>query len=107
GFYPLINAKGTLLYTKYKEANCKINSVTEKLRWVQLTKVIHTFYNSINIIEIARQLSRKAVTEVLTLPTIKFKLQEYTTIANMLFKLFESNQAQVQFISTLAQLCYL
>ncbi|KAF2007411.1 hypothetical protein P154DRAFT_420335, partial [Amniculicola lignicola CBS 123094] len=81
----------TPLYTKYKEVYCKINSVSEKLHQVRLTKVIYTFHNLINIIEIAKQLSGKAVTEVLMLLTIKFKLQEYTSIANMLFKLFKSN----------------
>ncbi|KAF2005764.1 hypothetical protein P154DRAFT_424037, partial [Amniculicola lignicola CBS 123094] len=81
----------TPLYAKYEEANHKINSVSKKLRQVQLIEVICTFYNSINTIEIVKQLSRKAATKVLILLTIKFELQEHAIAANILFKPFKSN----------------
>jgi hypothetical protein len=107
GIHRLTNAKGTPLYAKYEEANRKVNSVSEKLRRVRLTEAIRTFHDSIDTIEIAKQLSGKAATEVLTLPTIEFELQERASTANMLFKPFESDRARVRFISTLARLCHL
>ena len=54
---------------------------------------IYEFHNLINIIEIARQLSRKGLTKVLTLLKVEFKLQEWATIAKILFALFKNEKA--------------
>jgi hypothetical protein len=72
----------------------------------QLEAAIYEFHESINTIEIARQLSRKAATEVLTLPAVKFELRERATITGMLFKPIQNNKARIMFVRTLAQLCH-
>ena len=54
---------------------------------------IREFYNLINMIKIARQLSGKGLTKVLTLPRVEFKLQEWATIAKMLFAPFKNKKA--------------
>ncbi|KAF2826068.1 hypothetical protein CC86DRAFT_294249 [Ophiobolus disseminans] len=51
-----------------------------------LETAIREFHKSIDTIEIARQLSGKAATEVLTLLAVEFELRERATIASMLFK---------------------
>ena len=53
-----------------------------------MTAAIRHFYETINGIEIAKQLSRKAAMEVLTLPAVKYKLRERATAANILFQPF-------------------
>ena len=58
------------------------------------------------MIEIARQLSRKPVIKVLTLPTVKFEIQEQATITKMLFKPFKNYNVYIKFVYTLAQLYY-
>jgi len=55
--------------------------------------IIREFYNLINTIKIARQLSGKGPTKVLTLPRVEFKLQERATIAKMLFIPFKNEKA--------------
>jgi len=58
-----------------------------------LITAIYKFHDLIDIIEIARQLSRKGPTEVLTLLRVEFKLQERATIARMLFAPFKNKKA--------------
>ena len=70
----------------------------------RLDKAIREFYNLINTLKIAKQLSGKAVTKVLTLPTVEFKIRERAAIAGMLFKLIKNDKACVKFIRTLARL---
>ena len=72
----------------------------------RLEKAIREFYDLINTIEIARQLSGKAATKVLILPTAKFEIQERATITAMLFKPFENDKARIKFVYTLARLYY-
>lgn len=71
-----------------------------------MEKAIREFHNSINIIKIARQLSGKAATEVLILPTTRFEIQKWATIAAILFKPFKNDKARIKFVYTLAQLYY-
>ena len=63
---------------------------------------IREFHDSIDTIEIARQLSGKGPTKVLTLPRVEFKLQERATITRMLFTPFKNKKARVKFIGNLA-----
>ena len=67
-----------------------------------MNKAIHNFHKSIDTIEIARQLSRKALTEVLTLPKVKFEIRERATIASMLFKPLENDNDYIKFVYILA-----
>jgi hypothetical protein len=71
-----------------------------------LEKAIREFYDLINTIEIARQLSGKAITEVLTLPTAEFKIRKWAIIATMLFKPFKNDKVCIKFVYILAQLYY-
>ncbi|OCK87160.1 uncharacterized protein K441DRAFT_595533, partial [Cenococcum geophilum 1.58] len=64
------------------------------------------FYDLINTIKIARQLSGKALTKVLTLPRVEFEIQERATITSMLFKPLENGNDRIKFVYTLARLCY-
>jgi hypothetical protein len=59
----------------------------------RLETVIRKFYDLINTMEIARQLSGKAANKVLTLPAVKFELREQSAIASMLFKPIQNEKA--------------
>lgn len=76
------------------------------MRRERLNKAIYNFYNLINTIKIARQLSRKALTEVLILLRVEFKIRERATITSMLFKPLENGNDCIKFIYTLARLYY-
>ncbi|KAF2811536.1 uncharacterized protein BDZ99DRAFT_384946, partial [Mytilinidion resinicola] len=91
GFYPLAKAKGTLFYKKYEAANKEIGSAYQKLHRARLDDAIHTFHDSVNTIEIARQLSTKATNDILALPTTEFELRERAAIAGILFKPLKNN----------------
>jgi hypothetical protein len=65
-----------------------------------------TVHESINTMEIARQLSGKTENKVLTLPAVKFEPWERSAIASMLFKPFQNNKAWEKFVRTLAKLCH-
>lgn len=106
GFHPLAKGQGTDLYKKYEETKRKIGSTYQNLYRERLETVIREFHDSIDTIEIARQLSGKAATEVLTLPAVEFELQERATIASMFFKPIQDDKARVRFVRTLARLCH-
>lgn len=71
----------------------------------RLDLAIHEFYKLIDTIEIAKQLSRKAAAEFLTPLAVEFELQKRATIAGMLFRPFQDDNARVKFVQTLARLC--
>jgi hypothetical protein len=93
------------LYQKY-DTKRKIGSTYQRLYREQLESPIREFHDSIDTIEIARQLSGKAAAEVLTLPAVEFELRERATIAGMLFKPIQDDKARVRFVRTLARLCH-
>ncbi|KAH7116690.1 hypothetical protein B0J11DRAFT_509721 [Dendryphion nanum] len=105
GFYPLSEATGTCLYNKYEKVNREIGSTYQKLQRIRLDLAIREFHDSIDTIDIARQLNGKPAAEVLTLPTVEFEFQERAFVASILFKPFENEKTRIQFISTLAGLC--
>lgn len=106
GFYPLSKGQGTHLHQKYEDTKRKIGSTYQRLYRERLDSVIQEFHESIDTIEIARQLSGKAAAEVLTLPAVEFELRERATIAGMLFKVIQDEKARVRFVRTLARLCH-
>ncbi|XTI94315.1 hypothetical protein V2W45_1473512 [Cenococcum geophilum] len=63
----------------------------------RLNKAICDFYDLINTIKIARQLSGKALTKVLTLPRVEFEIQERATIT-------KNGNDRIKFVYTLARL---
>lgn len=105
GFYPLAAGKGTRLYKKYEKTNRKLASAYQKLHRIRLNEVIRKFHDSIDTIEIARQLSGKPATEVLTLPKVEFELRSRAAIAGMLSKPFKDDRERLIFTRTLARLC--
>lgn len=106
GFYPLAQGEGPDLYERYENTKRKISSTYQNMYRERLEAAIREFHESINTIEIARQLSRKAATKVLTLPAIEFELRERATIASMLFKPIQNDKARIMFVRTLARLCH-
>ena len=106
GLYPVTKAKGTKLYQQYKETKRNIGTTYQRLQRERLMTAIREFHDSIDTIEIARQLSGKGPTEVLTLPRVEFELRERATIAGMLFAPFKNEKAWVKFIENLARLCH-
>ncbi|EMD65860.1 hypothetical protein COCSADRAFT_310320 [Bipolaris sorokiniana ND90Pr] len=106
GFHPLSKGHGTDLYKKYENTKRKIGSTYQMLYRERLESAIREFHDSIDTIEIARQLSGKAAAEVLTLPAFEFELRERATIAGMLFKPIQDDRVRVRFVRTLARLCH-
>ncbi|KAF1935000.1 hypothetical protein EJ02DRAFT_487434, partial [Clathrospora elynae] len=74
GCRPLSKGKGTNLCNKYKDTKQKMSSTYQRLYREQLESAVRKFYELINTIEIARQLSRMAADKVLTLPAVEFEL---------------------------------
>lgn len=106
GFCPLSKGQGTDLYKKYEDIKRKIGSTYQRLYRERLESAIREFHESIDTIEIARQLSGMVAAEVLTLPAVEFELRERATIASMLFKPIQDDKARVRFVRTLARLCH-
>jgi hypothetical protein len=103
-YIPLATAEGTDLYKEYVDANSKISRTYQKLHRDRLTAAIREFHNTIDGIEISKQLSGKAATELLTLPAVEFELRERAVIAKMLFELFKGEQMRVEFVRNLIKL---
>jgi hypothetical protein len=83
-----------------------IGSTYQRLYRERLESAVRKFHESINTIEIARQLSGMAADKVLTLSAVEFELQERGTIAGMLFKPVQDDKVWVRFVRTLARLCH-
>jgi hypothetical protein len=94
------------LLQKYEDTKRKLGSAYQKLYRERLELAVRNFHESINTIEIAKQLSGMAAEKVLTLPVVEFELRERGTIAGMLFKAIEDNKAWIRFVQTLPRLCY-
>jgi hypothetical protein len=106
GFYLLSKSKGTDLYQKYEDTKRKLSSTYQKLYRERLESAVRDFHESIDTIEIAKQLSRMAADKVLTLPAVEFELWERGTFAGMLFKPIQDDKARIRFVRTLARLCH-
>jgi hypothetical protein len=106
GFYPLSKGEGTDLYKKYEETKRKIGSTYQRLYRERFESAVREFHESIDTIEIARQLSGMAADKVLTLPAVEFELRDRGTIAGMLFKPIQDDKGRVRFVRTLARLCH-
>ncbi|KAF1343495.1 hypothetical protein EJ07DRAFT_186564 [Lizonia empirigonia] len=82
GFQPLLKGQGTNLYKKYEDTKRKLSSTYQRLYRERLDSVYNQFHESIDTIEIARQLSGKAAAEILTLPAPKaFKRKKVGLLA--------------------------
>lgn len=105
GYYPAAMGKGTVLYERYEATKRKIGSTYQRLHKQRLNMAIREFHDSIDTIEIAKQLSGQAAGDVLTLPTSEFELEERATVANMLFNPVQTDGTRVQFVRVLIRLC--
>jgi hypothetical protein len=74
GYRLLSKGKGTNLCNKYDNTKRKMSSTYQRLYREQLELAVCKFHESINTIEIARQLSRMAADKVLTLLAVEFEL---------------------------------
>jgi hypothetical protein len=106
GFRPLSKGKGTDLFNKYEDTKRKIGSTYQRLYRERLESAVCEFHESIDTIEIARQLGGMAADKVLTLPAVEFELRERGTIAGMLFKPIQDDKARVKFVQALAKLSH-
>jgi hypothetical protein len=112
GFCTIKAAKGTQLYQRYKETQDKIKSLKQHVSNKQLKQAIDEFYKTIDTIKINLQQQGVMPTqEVLTLSSIKYKLEERRTVAKLLFQPINSLEAskvfevRLQLIHSLIQLC--
>ena len=69
-------AKGTDLYDRYKCVEHKISSMSNKLRRKRLDQAFQDFHDSVDIIEVNKQLYGITATGILTRPAIQYELCE-------------------------------
>ena len=77
-------AKGTDLYDRYKCVEHKIGSMSNKLCRKRLDQAIQDFHDSVDTIEVNKQLHGITATGILTRPAIQYELRERTTIVRLL-----------------------
>ena len=68
-----------------------------------MTAAIREFHNTIDAIEIEKQLRGNVATEVLRRLAVEFELRERATVANMLFQPFPDDKARVRFVQALIE----
>lgn len=105
GYYPAARGKGSVLFKNYEATKRKIASTNQRLRKQRLNQIIREFHDSIDTIEITKQISGHAAADILTPPAIEFELQERAAIANMLFTPIQDDTTRVKFVCTLIKLC--
>ena len=105
GYCPVATGKGTMFYERYELTKRKIGSTYQRLHKQRLNMAIREFHDSIDTIDIAKQLSGQAAEDVLTLPAYEFELKERAAVANMLFKPVQTDGMRVQFVRDLIRLC--
>lgn len=84
GYYNLNAAKGTHLHDRYKQYNSEVQSNAAALRNERLNQAIRDFHNTINEIEIDKQLDGTAGPVILTRPVARHELRERTAIVGMI-----------------------
>jgi hypothetical protein len=77
-------AQGTQQYKKHKKLQAQINSLKQKLKAEQFDKTTKHFWATVYTKEVNKQLQGILLsTELLALPTIKYKLKEQATVAKL------------------------
>jgi hypothetical protein len=104
GHSTLLKAHGTVLHEKYLRTNREIASTYHRLLRESLKAVIHDFHSSVDTLEVARQLSGKTASHVLTLRVAEFELPERAAIASMIFKPFSGEESRIRYVWMLARL---
>jgi hypothetical protein len=93
-----------LLRKKYDQTGHKIVNVRQRLLRLRLKEVIREFHDSIDALEIAKQLNGKEAREAIMLPAIEFEFPERGIIAAMLFKPISTEQIRIKFVYAMARL---
>ncbi|KAI9784184.1 MAG: hypothetical protein M1839_002690 [Geoglossum umbratile] len=106
-------AKGTDWFDRYKAVERKINNMSIKLHRERLDQALRDFHDSIDTIEINKQLDGITAADVLTQQTIQYELRERATVAKLLSQpldVLDEERAlkiRVKFIRNLVRLCQL
>ncbi|KAJ9641087.1 hypothetical protein H2199_005755 [Coniosporium tulheliwenetii] len=112
GYYSIEAAKGTHLHTRYEEIKRKINNMTNTLRRKRLDQAILDFHDSIDTIEIDRQLNGIGAPDTLPQTVEQYELRERAAVARLLCQpldgLDEAHAMKLRsvFIRNLSSLCH-
>ena len=112
GFHSLHRAKGHPNYTRYKDFKRKINSIMTTLKKKRLDEEIRLFHDTINDLEIERQLDGWLVAEPYVSRVREFKSPERALVAKFIsLSLNDSMDVEAlggkaAFIDALVKLCH-
>jgi hypothetical protein len=105
-------AQETRRYKKYKKLQARINSLKQKLNTEWFDKATKDFWATVYTKEVNKQLQGILLsTELLALPTIKYKLKEQATVAKQLLECcnnlneLQLFQIRIEIIRNLIILC--
>ena len=111
GFYPLHTAVGHPRYARYKELDRKINSVTTMLKKQRLENEIRLFHDTIDDLEIERQLDGRPVAQPHVPRTVQFESPERALVAQFISLSLDASKdsealgGKVAFVEALVGLC--
>lgn len=111
GFYPLHTAVGHPRYARYKELDRKINSVTTMLKKQRLENEIRLFHDTIDELEIERQLDGRPVAQPHVPRTVQFESPERALVAQFISLSLDASKdsealgGKVAFVEALVGLC--
>ena len=111
GYSSIEDAKGTELYDRYKAIEREINGMSNKLRRKRLDRAIQDFHDSIDTIEVNKQLDGITTTNILIQPTIRYEIRERATIVGLLSQPIDeldeekALKIRTKFIRNLVRLC--
>jgi len=112
GFHPLHTAAGHPDYARYKNLDRKINSATTTLKKRRLDEEIRLFHDTIDDLEIERQLDGRQVAEPYVSRGVEFESSERALVAKFIsLSLDDSMDAEMlggkaAFIGALVKLCH-
>jgi hypothetical protein len=92
GHYPLHTAAGHPRYIRYKELERRINSVTASLKKQRLEHEIRLFHDTIDDLEIERQLDGRSVAKPHVPRTVQFESAERTLVAKFVSISLDTSQ---------------
>ncbi|KIW87203.1 uncharacterized protein Z519_12105 [Cladophialophora bantiana CBS 173.52] len=112
GFHPLRRAAGHPDYIRYKAAERKINTMTTTLKNKRLDEEIRLFHDTIDDLEIDRQLDGRPVAEPYTPRVMEFESPERALIAKFISLSLDDSAdgealgGKAAFIDALVNLCH-
>jgi hypothetical protein len=112
GYYPLSTATDHPDYVRYKELGREINSLTTTLRNKRLAETIREFHDTIDGLEIDRQLDGSTVAEPYIIPAPEFESPDRALVAKFIsLPLTDTTTGkalggETAFIEALVNLCF-